>query len=329
MEVFSLSGDSISISSETLKSLASDSSKREPDSSVEEVNYVPVSAVETWILEELRKNGSLSSSSSDSNSEATVNQDLFSNVITLVRGQERIRGYIKLVNNEVVFDSVETEDHISDDNQQNFVLSYIISCLPKVRCNGYAFCFVTLDGCLKAHGDKRLGGDCSEVEKELQGDIQSIYNNKNAAAFCAIRKSDGHLFSWGHKHSGGDCSVVKQELDGDIAQIYCTKDSFCAIRKSDGHIFTWGGSEFGGDCSGVKQELDGDIAQIYYNDYSFCAIRKSDGHVFTWGDSEWGGDCSGVKQELDGDIAHIYPNNLSFCAVRKSDGHIFTWGGSE
>ena len=90
-----------------------------------------------------------------------------------------------------------------------------------------------------AWGNKRWGGDCSEIQDQLVANVQSIYAAEYA--FAAL-KADGTVVAWGSSGGsyeyGGDCSTVQTQLV-DVRHIYSTRAAFAAL-KTDGSVVSWG-----------------------------------------------------------------------------------------
>ena len=72
-----------------------------------------------------------------------------------------------------------------------------------------AFAAILGDGSVVTWGDPCLGGDCTDVQDQLQNmqQVQASYH-----AFAAVR-GDGSVLTWSSPHDRGDSRGVQDHLD--------------------------------------------------------------------------------------------------------------------
>ena len=132
--------------------------------------------------------------------------------------------------------------------------------------DGGAFAALKGDGSVLCWGDRRVGGDCSEVQEQLVDvvDISTAtgqFGDDNVGGAFAALKGDGTVLCWGDRDTGGDCSAVQQDLK-DVVEISSASVGAFAARTRHGSVVCWGEKLWGGDCSTVQQQLV-DVEKIY------------------------------------------------------------------
>ena len=187
------------------------------------------------------------------------------------------------------------------------VVTAIACILPKIYSTESAFAALKSDGSVTTWGDEESGGNCRNVQEELESGIEQI--TATGAAFAAL-KGDGSVTFWGYPGAGGMrataswLAAIRPEreavlfslLRGGVKHIYSNQWAFAAV-KDDGSVVTWGNPPRGGDSSAVREQLREGVKQIFSTSRAFAAL-KDDGTVVTWGMTEAGFDRADVQEEL-------------------------------
>lgn len=185
-----------------------------------------------------------------------------------------------------------------------------------IQATDLAFAAILATGNVIAWGDPLMGGDCSEIEHELNNVIAI---QRTSQAFAALR-ADGHVISWGNPTAGGCSARVRARLCN-IHSLQGSDSAFAAITH-DFDVVCWGDPDDGGDETSVAAQLKGVVA-IQATRHAFAAIRQ-DATVITWGCTFSGGDSSRVSSSLQ-QVTAIQSSHSAFAALR-SDGRLVCWG---
>eukprot|EP00434_Breviolum_minutum_P008217 symbB.v1.2.007248.t1/scaffold401.1/size211429/19 len=136
-------------------------------------------------------------------------------------------------------------------------------------------------------GNELAGGDCSDVQDQLEDSVVQLF--ATSAAFAAIKK-DGTVVTWGDPNEG---KAVKDQLH-EVQDIYTSHAAFAAV-------ITWGSPVYGGNSSRVQDELSSGVVRIYAAECAFAAV-KCDGSLVTWGYPRYGGSCEAVRHQLVAEV---------------------------
>ena len=215
---------------------------------------------------------------------------------------------------------IETWGHRISGGKDNVTERWKDSKVYHVAATDSAFAAILEDGMVVTWGDKRFGGDCSCVEKQLHS-VKQIAGTEGA--FAAITQ-DGDVVTWGAYSLGGDHRLVKNHLR-DVREISANRCAFAAICGDDRHVVTWGDLDFGGDSRRVRNLLE-DVQKIQGTDRAFAALR-ADGSVVAWGHEEYGSDMTNgpcnVSQLTE--VKQLASTGSAFAAI-LADGSVVTWG---
>ena len=247
------------------------------------------------------------------------------------------------------------------DVLQNIALC-VGSPVQHVYATDKAFAARKANGSVVTWGSAAHGGDCSQVQQQLQ-DVTAIYANRTC--FAAV-KADHTVVTWGDAEFGARQPAWTQDLLVDVRTICATEDAFAALTAHGRSVLSWGayyggggrrfnlpacipitaiyshtrGSLFTatthdtifiwGSQPGVEHRVDSHIEagvvvqSVTHNLHAFAALNL-DGTVVSWGTGHLGGDSSAVQPQLV-HVQHIYATDDAFAALKK-DGSVVQWGG--
>jgi len=101
-----------------------------------------------------------------------------------------------------------------------------------INCENYeGFCSVAAlrdDGRVVTWGDAIYGGDATQVSKQIQNGVTTIFNNRHG---YAALKQNGSVVTWGHPWGGNSQSVQDQLQDG-VVDVVANYSSMVALKRA-------------------------------------------------------------------------------------------------
>ncbi|CAE7233868.1 HERC1 [Symbiodinium natans] len=170
---------------------------------------------------------------------------------------------------------------------------------------------ILADGSVIAAGDEEKGGDCSEVQDQLQ-EVQELW--ATGGAFAALLR-DERIVTWGDPGCGATSEVLRN-----VKQVKATGGAF-AFLLAGGAVIAQGDPEYGGDCAAVQDRLQ-NVQQLAATDKSFAAVL-SDNSIVTWGSLP--DDTNEVPAMLSQQVKSMCSTGGAFAALQM-DGSIIAWG---